>query len=549
VRLAAAVCLGFTVVLCGSDTAAQPAPRDTLVMPFENPRAEPRLYWLSEGSAVLASELVEEMGGRTITRDERLRAFERLQLPAAAALSHATVIKVSQLVRAADVIVGAYELVGDRLTVRARIIRLDIGRLQPEIVESGPLSEMVDIYSRVVRSLRGGAAAAVRAPVLASPAAFEAYVKGLIAETPATQLSYLEQALKLAPDDSVRLALAAVLSEQGNHQRALDIASAVPTSSRHSRQARYSAALSLTALKRYDEAFDVLTSLHTAARSAVVLNAMGVVQLRRGMAGAGGRPTYYFSQACEVEPSEADYFFNLGYAYWQDRDPQAAIYWLREAVRRDPSDIDAHEVLGVILQQTGQTAEATRERELARRLSDSTASWRISDTTAEVPRGMERLRDRLERGGTRVDSVIAASGQRDSAALAAFHLDAGRRAFDREADREAEQELKRALFLSPYLAEGHLLLGRVYLRGGRLADAIDALKIALWSEETAAAHIALAEAYLQTQDLAAAKSEVDRALALDPTSAEARKLLERLKTLPPPPDEHPEMTQIDTICK
>ena len=34
------------------------------------------------------------------------------------------------------------------------------------------------------------------------------------------------------------------------------------------------------------------------------------------------------------------------------------MYWLREAVRRDPADGDAHFVLAAALQQTGATAEA-----------------------------------------------------------------------------------------------------------------------------------------------------------------------------------------------
>ena len=114
-----------------------------------------------------------------------------------------------------------------------------------------------------------------------------------------------------------------------------------------------------------------------------------------------------------------------------------------------------------------------------------------------MPRGLERLHEELTAARARVDTIITSAGQRDQENLAAFHLDAGRRAFEREADREAEQELRRALYLSPYLAEAHLLLGRLYLRGGRAGDAVQALKIALWSEETVAAHVGLAEALLQ----------------------------------------------------
>ena len=118
--------------------------------------------------------------------------------------------------------------------------------------------------------------------------------------------------------------------------------------------------------------------------------------------------------------------------------------------------------------------------------------------------------------------------QREQESMAAFHLDAGRRAFQREADREAIDELRRALYLSPYLAEAHLLLGRLYLRGGRAADAVAELKIALWSDETVAAHVVLAEALLQVQDQASARLEVDRALALDPKSPDALALKAKL---------------------
>jgi lipopolysaccharide biosynthesis regulator YciM len=187
-------------------------------------------------------------------------------------------------------------------------------------------------------------------------------------------------------------------------------------------------------------------------------------------------------------------------------------------------------VLGAALQQTGATAEAAREKELARRLSSSYAEWdkRSAAGGDSVPRGLARVKDRLERPSGRVDSMITATGQRDQAELASFHLDAARRAFAREDDREAEQELRRVVFLSPYLAEAHILLGRVYLRGGRTSEAIQALKIALWSEESVAAHLALAEAHLQLKDLVSARAEVDRALVLDPASPEAQALRERL---------------------
>src|SRR5687768_8140843 len=77
--------------------------------------------------------------------------------------------------------------------------------------------------------------------------------------------------------------------------------------------------------------------------------------------------------------------------------------------------------------------------------------------------------------------AIANSAQRDHRELASFHLDRGRRLFDQEQDREAMAELRRTVYLSPYEADAHLLMGRIHLRAGRPEDAVDALKISIWS--------------------------------------------------------------------
>lgn len=514
--------------------AAQiPAGAPVLVLPFDNPRQEPRLAWLREGAAVLLTDLLAAGGERVIDREERLRAFERLELPATAGLSRASSIKVGQAVAAGVVVIGALELSGDQLVARGRVVRLDTGRLLPDIQAAGPVADLFGVFSRLADLVRGTSTATPIQPtnrLPPTPQVFELYIKGLLAETPAAAAAFLQQALKAAPQfDAARLAMWDLHTEASEHQRALDALSGVRAESRYSREGRFRRALSLMSLKRFDQALQTLRALQSEERSAAVTNAIGVAELRRTATPTPGRATYYFSQASEIDPSDGDLFFNLGYAYWLDRDARAAIYWLREAVRRNPGDGDAHFILGVALQQTGATAEAGRERELAIRLSSKYTGWEARAVAGDpVPRGLERLADELTPSAGRVDTILTSAGQRDQDALAAFHLDAGRRAFQREADREAIQELRRALYLRPYLAEAHLMLGRLHLRNGRAVEAVEALKIALWSEETVEGHVALAEAYLQAQDAAAARSEVDRALALDPKAEDALALKGRI---------------------
>ncbi len=505
-----------------------------VVLPFENPQANPRLLWLREGLATLLSDAVDAAGFEVVGRDERVAAFDRLQLPIAAALSRASTVRVGQAVGASAVIVGRVEQSADDLVVTARVVQLDSGRLSPDATERGPLSGLFQLTASLAGRLAGtgGPVTAWRPPP--SVAAFELYSQGLVADTPSTQRAFFDRALRSASEyDAVRLSLWELHTEQGEHQRALDAVNGVRTGSLLEREGRFAAAMSLIRLKRDEEAYGVLRTMQSSAPLAVVANAIGVVQLRRGSPPQSGKATFFFTQATELDPGQADYFFNLGYAYWLDKDANAAAYWLRESVRRNPADGEAHFVLAAALQQTGAAAEAGRERELARQLSSRFAQWesRAGGGGELIPHGLERLHDQLDAPSARVDTIITASGQREQASLAAFHLDAGRRALEREQDREAEQELRRALYLSPYLSEAHLLLGRLYLRQGKDDAAVQALKIAVWSEPTARTHAALGEAYVAVENPAAAKAELDRAAALDPRSPEVA----RLKGLLSPP--------------
>src|SRR5204862_7957860 len=106
-----------------------------------------------------------------------------------------------------------------------------------------------------------------------------------------------------------------------------------------------------------------------------------------------GVPAYYFDTAAQRDPDDPDYCFNLGYAYWEAREYPAALYWLRETVRRSPTDGDAHFVLGAVLAASGNTAESAREKELARRLSSTYEEWEKRPVAEQVPRGLERIKN------------------------------------------------------------------------------------------------------------------------------------------------------------
>jgi tetratricopeptide (TPR) repeat protein len=364
--------------------------------------------------------------------------------------------------------------------------------------------------------------------------AFEAYVKGLMAESTASRATFLEEAVEKYPEyDDAYLALWQVRHDQADYAAAVAAAQAVRPSSPLAQRGRFFASVSLLELNRFDEAFEGFTASAAGVPptvSAAALNNLGVVQLRRGSF-ERGIPTYFFTRAADADPGDPDILFNLGYAYIREKNFQGAIYWLREALRRDPADAEAHYLLGVALQNTQSPVEAARETELARQLSSQLAELekRALAEKSPVPRGMARVREDPEsRAGQRPEQTIVNSAQKEQRELSAFHLERGRRLFEREEDRQALAELRRAIYLSPYESEAHLLVGRIHLRASRPADAVEALKISIWSADSAAARVALAEAYLKQQNTAAARTELDRALVLDPASADAKRLLASL---------------------
>jgi Tfp pilus assembly protein PilF len=527
-------CAAATVLLLSAWSAAAQPPAGSseriLVIPFENPAREARIYWISEASAVMLADELNALGRHAHTREERLDAFERLQVPPVATLSHATVIRLGQVVGATSVVTGSFRLAGGTITVRARSIRIDKGQMEHEFVEAGPLADLFEVFARVSRRLAGPGATGTPPPRPALPV-FENYIKGLVATATPAKIGYLEAAIKLDPDfDRARLALWEVHHDDDNGQAALVAAAAIPESSPMYARARFSVALSLLQLKRLDDAFATLRALADRAPTATLMNNIGVIQLRRPVTPQTGRATYYFNQALKLDADDPDYYFNLGYAYWAEKDAQAASFWLREAVRRNPADGEAHAVLAAALQATGAAAEASRERELATQLSSTYAEWTKKPGGEPIPRGLERLKSSLEVSTLRrVDSAITASGQREQKELTAFHLDRGRRFFEQGNNTEAITELARAIYLSPYEAEAHLLMGRIYLKTGETASAIDAFKIAIWSRDSVEGRIALAQAHLQGKDHAAAREALTRALVLDPNSSEARELLGKLE--------------------
>ncbi len=529
-------------VLAALVLAAVPAPTSraqtgagrVLVMPFAvhtesaAAGAGAASRWLGEASASLLAESLSALGIPALPREDRVAVFDQLHVPMSSELTRATMIRIGELIGASEVVFGEVRL-GAALSVRARGIQLTTGRQLADAIGTGSLSDLYPLFDRIAADVaRSAGRATAPTPARMAPLplpVLENYIKGLMASTPAAQQRFLESAMTQAPRDGrILTALWHVYAAQDQHEKALAAASAVPPDSPYMRRARYAVALSLIELRRFEGAFKELSALYAARRSGAVSNALGVVQLRRGDPQPQSA-SFFFERAANESPGRTDYLFNLGYARALEGDAAGALKWLREAVRHDAADGDAHLVMAAVLASGGRVAESQRELDLARLLGTS---------LDVVPASLSKPPPALERVGTSPDDSahapldLTSPGQQDQAETARFHLERGKVLIAEGRDREALTELRRSAYLAPYEGEPHLLLGRLYQRSGRVVEAIDEYKIAIWSRETAAARVALGSVLVESGDRVAARIEFERALVLSPGHAEAREWLKKI---------------------
>ena len=111
--------------------------------------------WLGEAAAVLLSDSLSDLGVETLSREERVAAFEEVQLPMSAALTRATMIRVGELMGASEVLFG--EVTFDtRLEVRVRRIHIESGRELPAVSDNASLEDIFALFARLAGRLAVG---------------------------------------------------------------------------------------------------------------------------------------------------------------------------------------------------------------------------------------------------------------------------------------------------------------------------------------------------------------------------------------------------------
>ena len=191
-------------------SAQAPADGPAVVIPFDNPTQDPRLAWLREGAAILLTDALAAIGVAVVEREERLQAFDRLQLPAHAALSRASTIRVGHALSAR---VGDYRHRADAGRSAGDSHAHRSPRYRPAAPGSGSQRRAAGhvrrvCHARAAHPRRSGDRDRERSPARRRRRCSSCMSKVSSRKRPPTQVAFLEQALQAAPKfDRVRLAL------------------------------------------------------------------------------------------------------------------------------------------------------------------------------------------------------------------------------------------------------------------------------------------------------------------------------------------------------
>lgn len=471
-----------------------------VVMPFENVSDAPGIDWIGESFPEVLGTRLGVPGLYILPRADRLYALDRVGIPATSRPSRATIYQLADHMDVDYVVIGRYTFDGTSFTARAQVMDVRRMKLSPESIETGALTQLLDIQNalawnllRALTSVTQSREAFLRAAPPVRLDALENYIRGVVATESADRIRYLRQATRLNPDYAeAQLLLGRTFFDEKDYEAAIQALGRVPAASPLAAEANFYLGLAAHFTgdhARAEQAFEA-----TAARVPLieVYNNLGVAQARRGKRTAAN----FFQRAAAADSRDPDYRFNLGIALYRNGDTAGAIRQLKEAVALRSQDTEARSFLDQLSIATAAGAAIKVPLERIKRNYDET-SYR------QLAREIHNARE--------ARFVGMAAAQHASA-----HVDRGRELLAQGVNDEAETEFREAVLLDPTSAEAHLGLARILEARSEFANARSEVQVALQLKATPDAYLLLAMLDVRQNRLDAARENVDRAARLDP---------------------------------
>ena len=504
------------------------------VFPFENISGAPGLAWISESFPELLGERLSSSSLYVVGREQRLQAYDRGSIPPNLRPSRATLYRLAEQLDVDYGVLGQFSYDGRTFTGTAQLLDMRRLKLQPPVTVRGPLTDLINLQTGVawelLRQLRSDLSISREAYLAAFPPvrldAFENYIRGVIAASPAEQINHLREAVRLNPAyNEAWLHLGKTYYGQRQYDQAIAALSHVAQTAPMAQEASFYAGLSSYYVGDFSRAESAFSFVATRMPLAEVDNNLGVASARRGKKEAA----QLFQRAVEDDPNDADYHFNLATALYRNGDLNGALRQLHETLGLRPTDSEAKSFL--------ERLEAEGPK---------------TPTSASVAPGvkapLERIKPNYDESSFRQIALQlqATAEQRwakaDPHKHAQYHVGRGSELLGQGFVNEAEKEFREAVTLDPSNPQAHLGLAQVLENNGDSAGARGEAEAAFHLKQSAEPLLVLVRLDLRENRAEAASESVERALKLEPSNpsaqalkrAVAAKLAEKAQPLPNP---------------
>lgn len=486
-----------------------------LVLPFTNQTGQQSLDWIGEAAADILNRRLNSAGFLSISRGDRLYALDRLGLPQNFQPSRATTIRVAETLDADDVIVGSYALVNGQLAVKAQILDVGALTLGAPLSRQGELKSMMDLLNGLAwdiarkmdptYSVAEQTFLAADAPLRVD--AFEAYIRGVMDESPMDRITHTREAARLSPTFMPAwLALGRAYFSNQNYEEAAETLGHLSKDDPNALEADFYRGLAYFYTANYMKAEDAFAFVSLRLPLPEVVNNLGVAASRRGHDGAP-----QFQQAIAADPRDEDYHFNLAVALRKRNDIAGAIREIDAALKLRPSDTEAQKFATQLKDPNSIKINPDPGKAI---VDDSLPLERIKHSYSET--GFRQAAFEIEQ--MQAAQLAAQPPAQQSASL----VKDGYQFLNRGLILEAEREFQSALKADPHSAPAHAGLAEVREHSRDVDAARQEAQKSLALQPNVPAHLVLARLDMAANQLPQAASEVSSALRVDPSNANAK---------------------------
>ncbi len=549
-----------------------------MVLPFENTSQKVEFNWVGESFADSLSDLLKVPALNVISNDERKIVQQQLRIPLTNLPSLATSLKLAQKANASLLVTGKYNIIPAQgetaatLNVTAKIIRVNEGRFLSETIDGKQITRDINLNDALgnLQTVEGQIAYQVlyqRDKALPFsqnqfienagkvPArAFEAYIKGLLTNSPESRENFFKNAIRLYAEAKNNETYADAALELGHfylvqkkNDEAIDYFSRIPQDAPQYAEAAFYTGLIQWQQSNYEQALAVLRPLAEDLKLTNVYNTIGAIAVQGARAEKKNQSksaallnegTDLLKKASESAPDEPNTQFNYATALFLNQNYADAVTLFRSIIAANPRDGEAYYLLAKTLEALKDPTAADMDNQSRRFLTENNkyanleTEWKRSKTINDIslrvvqpPRkdfvSVILMRKQLAPARTPLNETEELMAQ-------------ARTLYKNGADDEAMEVLRRVLAGEPMNAESYLILGKIHLRRVDPDQASSSFKTALfWDNRLIDAHLALGKIYLQKNDCLQAKNYAASAAAIDAENEEVgalQRLVERCST-------------------